>query len=82
MNDFNATRPVHVLITDTKLTIVLTDGREISNPLEWFPWLQHATPEQQSHYELWHASVDWIDLDQGVDVEGMLRGIKPRKKLA
>jgi hypothetical protein len=70
--------PVEVIIDETKITVRLYDGREISNPLAWFPWLANATPEQQANYELWPFSIDFPDLDNGLDVEGMLRGIKPR----
>lgn len=71
-------QPVDVQIDDTYITVRLADGRIISNPIAWFPWLQNATPEQQANYELWPFSIDWPDLDNGLDVEGMLRGIKPR----
>jgi len=74
----NNSRPVAVHFHDDKLTVVLEDGREISNPLSWFPWLEQATVAQRANYELWQFSIDWIDLDEGLDIEGMLRGIKPR----
>jgi len=70
--------PIEVIITDTKLTVILADGREISNPIAWFPWLANATPQQCANYELSPFSIDWLDLDNRVDIEGMLRGIKPK----
>jgi len=70
--------PIEVIITDTKLTVILEDGREISNPIARFPWLANATPQQRANYELSPFSIDWLDLDNGVDIEGMLRGIKPK----
>jgi hypothetical protein len=72
--------PTDIIITDKKLTVILADGREISNPLDWFPWLANATPEQRANYELSPFSIDWLDLDNGVDIEGMLRGIKPKAR--
>lgn len=71
-------RPITVTITGDKVIVTLADGREISNPLAWFPWLAGATPQQQAHYELWPFSIDWSDLDNGLGIEGMLRGIRPR----
>lgn len=71
-------RPIGVYFTEDKVTVVLEDGREISNPLAWFPWLAAASPAERANYELWQYSIDWLDLDEGLDIEGMLRGIKPR----
>jgi Protein of unknown function (DUF2442) len=78
MSDNAKSHPIALRIADKKITVTLADGREISNPLDWFPWLEQATPEQQAHFELWPFSIDWPDLDNGLDVEGMLRGIRPR----
>ena len=35
---------VEVEVSDTALRIVLSDGRELSVPLAWFPRLRDATP--------------------------------------
>lgn len=69
--------PVAVTIRDGKVWVTLADGRDISNPLEWHPWLANATPEQQATVELNAFSVDWPDLDEGLDIQGMLMGIRP-----
>jgi hypothetical protein len=82
MNNLNPARPIAVTITDADITVSLADGRKISNPISWFPWLQHATPDQQANIELWQWSIDFPDLDNGIDIEGMLRGIKPRLQTA
>lgn len=70
--------PVAVVVTNAEVIVTLTDGTRISNPLDWFPWLRDATPEQQRNVNLYGFSVEWPDLDEGLDIEGMLRGIKPR----
>ena len=36
-----------VSFTEDALHVVLADGREISAPLQWFPRLLGATPEQR-----------------------------------
>jgi len=50
------------------------------NPLDWHSWLAIASPEQQAHVELRHYSVDWTDLDEGLDIQGMLMGIRPKQR--
>jgi hypothetical protein len=39
---------VEVSFTEDALHVVLTDGREVSAPLHWFPRLLMATAEQDS----------------------------------
>lgn len=73
-------RPVAVAIDHEMVWVTLADGRVIGNPLSWHPWLAEATPAQRANYELRAFSVDWPDLDEGLDIEGMLRGIRPRLK--
>ncbi len=71
-------RPVAVEFHDHKVWVTLADGRTIGNPLGWHPWLAAATPEQRAHVELRAFSIDWPDLDEGLDVQGMMLGIRPR----
>jgi hypothetical protein len=71
-------RPVAVDIRDGAVWVTLADGRVIGNPLDWHPWLAQATPDQQRRVELRAYSVDWTDLDEGLDIQGMLMGIRPR----
>ncbi len=68
-------RPVAVEIKNGLVLVTLADGRVIGNPLDWHPWLANATPEQQAHVELHPYSVDWTDLDEGLDIQGMLMGV-------
>ncbi len=70
-------RPIAVLIHDGLVAVTLADGRIISNPLNWHPWLAQATEQQQSHVEYHAFSVDWPDLDEGLDIQGMLEGVRP-----
>ena len=71
-------RPVAVNFTQDDVIIELSDGTKVSNPLSWHWWLEQATPEQRTDYILGIASVLWPELDEGLDIEGMRRGIKPR----
>ena len=56
------------------IRIVLTDGREISAPLEWFPRLRDATDAQRLNWRLISRGegVHWPDLDQDVSVNALL----------
>jgi hypothetical protein len=56
------------------LHVQLSDGREISTPLDWFPKLRNATPEQRSHWKLIGKGVGihWDDLDEDLSVAGLL----------
>jgi hypothetical protein len=72
--------PVAVQFSAEDVTVVFNDGSKVSNPLSWHPWLEQATPAQRAHYELYPDAIVWPDLDEGLDIEGMLRGIQPRQK--
>jgi hypothetical protein len=76
-NQDDKNRPVGVRISDGMIWVTLADGRIISNPLSWHPWLAKATPKQQKNVVLNAYSVDWPELDEGLDIEGMLRGVQP-----
>ena len=69
-------RAEDVKVTGDSLKIDLSDGRTISVPLEWFPRLLHATPEERSHWRLIGRGhgVHWGDIDEDISVEGLLAG--------
>jgi hypothetical protein len=73
-----ARKPVNVQFDNEDVTVIFDDGSKVSNPLAWHWWLEDATPEQRANYELYPDAIVWPDLDEGLDIEGMLRGIKPR----
>jgi hypothetical protein len=55
------------------LYISLSDGREISLPIDridWLKWLAKATPEQRANWSLEPGgyAVYWEDLDDGIEV--------------
>lgn len=69
---------VAVELRDEMVYLRLADGRIVGNPLEWHPWLAAATPEQRGNVEQYELSVYFPDLDEGLDVEEMMKGIPPR----
>lgn len=68
-------KPISIEFDDEKVYLVLSNNTRINNPLSWHSWLDQATPEQRTNYVLGSESVLWPDLDEGLDIEGMLRGI-------
>ena len=60
--------------SDEMLRVRLSDGRELSVPLEWFPALRDASPEQRTYCQLIGGGVGihWPDLDEDISVEGLL----------
>jgi len=77
MSTYSFVRPIQVIIDAGKLWVTLDDGRVISTPLYWYPWLVEATTEQQNNVEFLPDAVYWPELDEGLEIEGMLRGIRP-----
>ena len=76
-------RVAAVTCTVDRLEVELRDGRRISVPLEWYPRLQAATPQQRAAWEPCGAGhgIHWPLLDEDLSVEGLLRGAPaPRQR--
>jgi hypothetical protein len=71
-------KPVAVRFDAENVYVTLADGRVIGNPLAWHPWLAKATDQERAKVKLYHLSVWWPDLDDGLDIQGMMEGIQPR----
>jgi hypothetical protein len=67
-----------VQCTDQDLVVSLKDGRKIVAPLWWYPRLYQARPEQRQRWEIAGAGrgIHWPDVDEGLSLEGNLRGVK------
>jgi hypothetical protein len=62
-----------VRFVDNRLYVALSDGREISLPIdkiEWLDWLTQATPEQQANWSIEPGgfAIYWEDLDDGIEI--------------
>ena len=71
------TRPAlaaDVRVSDSRLTVELTDGREVSVPLSEFAELAAATPEQRANWEITAlgTAIYWPDIDEEFGLAGML----------
>ena len=58
--------------------VALTDGRQLSIPLLYFPRLLNATPEQRNNYELSGGGIGihWEEIDEDISVPGLILGNK------
>jgi hypothetical protein len=56
------------------LRVRLADGREISAPIDWFPRLREASPDQRSRWRLiGHGEgIHWHDIDEDISVRSLL----------
>ena len=62
--------------TDDELTVHLSDGRNLSVPIVWFPRLAQATPFERADFELLGGGegIHWPQLDEDISVLGLLAG--------
>ena len=65
---------LNVRFTDDALIVALSDGREISAPLEWFPRLLDATAKQRINWRLIAKGIGihWEDVDEDIAVSTLL----------
>lgn len=63
-----------ISVTADKVTATMTDGREVSIPLAWFPRLLSATPAQRSNFEISPGGygIHWPDVDEDISVKAFL----------
>jgi hypothetical protein len=66
---------LNVRFTEDAMLVSLSDGREISVPLEWFPRLRKATPEQRNKWRFIARGVGihWEEVDEDIAVTTLLR---------
>jgi hypothetical protein len=80
MNTLSVSSPTAVLALNVRFThdalrAALSDGREISIPLEWFPRLRDATSKQRKNWRLIARGIGihWEDVDEDISVATLLR---------
>ncbi len=69
----NQVSATDVTFSDNLMRVSLSDGREISLPIDkidWLEWLWKATPEQRAKWSLEPNgfAIYWDDLDDGIEV--------------
>lgn len=72
--EFNG-NAICVSTDEDMLRVQLADGREIAAPLEWYPRLRDATPEQRMHWKIIGGGygIHWEEIDEDISVPGLLR---------
>ena len=65
-----------VILDNSTLSVELEDGRRISAPLDWYPRLASATPEERNRWRLIGdgIGIHWDAIDEDISVEGLLLG--------
>ncbi len=61
---------VNVIVDEAMLRIDIADGRELAVPLEWFPRLRDASPEDRAHWRLVGGGegIHWPNIDEDISV--------------
>jgi len=69
-----------VSIDDDFLLVILSDGREIKTPLEFFPRLRNASKAQRKKFEIigLGTSIHWPEIDEDISVRGIVFGTPAR----
>jgi len=67
-----------VRVGGTELVVILSDGRRLGVPLDWFPRLRDATPAQLARWELLGGGegIHWPEIDEDISVAGLLAGTR------
>ena len=69
-------RALQLRLTAETLTLELSDGRQLSVPLDWYPRLIYASQTERENWVLFGdgSSIHWPDLDDDIGVDGLLAG--------
>lgn len=69
---------IEVTFTQDMICLVLSDGREVKTPLEFYPRLAKATMDQLNNFELLGdgIGIHWPDLDEDLSVDSIVQGRK------
>jgi hypothetical protein len=75
-------RATRVWFDSDNLWVSLTDGRQLSVPLTFFPRLLGATQQQRENYLIsgGGTGLHWESLDEDISVEGLLLGVGDRTR--
>jgi hypothetical protein len=64
------------MVTDDTLSVNLSDGRNVSVPLGWYPRLAHATSAERNEWRFIGdgTGIHWPAIDEDISVENLLAG--------
>ncbi|MBZ5759615.1 DUF2442 domain-containing protein [Rhizobium sp. VS19-DR104.2] len=69
-------RPIKAWCSADEVHVTLADGRTISAPLWWYPFLLDLDQSALNDIELMYEGVWWPEVDEGISVQSMFRGVK------
>ena len=69
-------RPVKAWCTQTEVHVTLADGRTISAPLWWYPFLAGLDQSALNNVELMYEGIWWPAVDEGISIKSMCLGRK------
>ncbi|MBI2646775.1 MAG: DUF2442 domain-containing protein [Deltaproteobacteria bacterium] len=63
-----------VRIGQNTITAIMSDGREVSIPIAWFPRLAKASAKELNHYEISPGGygIYWPDIDEDISIKAFL----------
>ena len=78
-NTYDMESIVKVWFDEKRIYIETQEGNTYSRPLEAFPLLLDATPEQRSHYEIGIDGDDlrWDDIDEDIHISSFYKTEEP-----
>lgn len=69
-------RPTKAWCTKEEVHVTLADGRTISAPLWWYPFLRGLDEHGLNSIELMYEGIWWTEIDEGISVKSMFLGAK------
>jgi hypothetical protein len=69
-------RPVKAWCSADEVHVMLADGRTISTPLWWYPFLDGQDQTTLNDIELMYEGIWWPRVDEGISVKSMFLGVK------
>ena len=73
-------RASRIWFDEDNMWLNLSDGRQLSVPLAYFPRLQKATSQQRADYEIsgGGTGLHWDEIDEDISVPNLLMGFCDR----
>lgn len=65
-----------VVVNDDYLTVELSDGRNISVPLSWYPRLLNGSENERNNWRITGSKegIHWPDLDEDISLKNLIFG--------
>ena len=66
-----------VNVEEQALAATMSDGREITLPIAWFPRLMNATPKQRQNLEISPGGygIHWPEIDEDISIKAFIDGL-------